>query len=161
MGFAPFKPIGSMGNDKGERGKGTPVISESFASPSLGPGDTWKVYLNASDSDGDMKYILCTLDQPGIGPSPVSFTRIKGKDRQQFSGYIYLFTGGMGGVNFFPLTLTLTVQVQDQAGHFSNPVSFSLSFGLGAQQESPPPDVFQEIDLGPIMILLQSSSGGG
>ncbi len=56
--------------------------------------------------------------------------------------------------------LTLTVQIQDRAGHFSNPVSFSLSIELRAQQETPPLDTFREKDLGPIMITLRSSIGG-
>ena len=146
-----------MANAREEKGKGIPVISESFASPSLAPGETWKVYLNASDADGDMKNIVCTIDQPGIGPSS-GFTRIKEENRQQFSGYIYLFTGGMGGVNL--TNLTLTVQIQDRAGHFSNPVSFSLSIELRAQQETPPLDTFREKDLGPIMITLRSSIDG-
>ena len=159
MGFAPFKPIKSMANDKEEKGRGTPVISESFASSSLGLGDTWKVYLNASDMDGDMKYIVCTIYQPGIGPSPVSFTGIKRENRQQFSGYIYLNTGGIGWANF--PNLTLTVQIQDRAGHFSKSVSFSLLFQQGVKQEDPPLNTFREIDLGPIMIPPQSSRGDG
>jgi len=159
MGFATFKPIKSMADDKEEKGRGTPVINESFASPSLGLGDTWKVYLNASDTDGDMKYIICTIDQPGVGPSPVSFTRIKRENRQQFSGYIYLYTGGIGWGNLS--NLTLTVQIQDRPGHFSAPVSFSLLFQQGMKQEDPPLNTFQEIDLGPIMIPLQSSRGDG
>ncbi len=150
--------MGVMANHEEEKGGGIPVIRASFASPSLALGETWKVYLNASDADGDMKYIVCTIDQPGIGPSSAGFTRIKEENRQQFSGYIYLFTGGMSGVN--PSNLTLTVQIQDRKGHFSNPVSFSLSFELRAQQETPPLDVFQEKDLGPIMINLGSSIGG-
>jgi len=159
MGFAPFKPIKSMANDKEEKGRGTPVISESFASPSLALGETWKIYLNASDADGDMKHIVCTIDQPGTGPSSAGFTRIKEENRQQFSGYIYLFTGGTGGVSLS--NLTLTVQIQDRPGHFSNPVSFSLSFEHGAKQESPPLEVFEEKDLGPVMIPLQSPRGDG
>ncbi len=150
--------MGVMANHKEEKGRGIPVIRASFASPSLAPGETWKVYLNASDEDGDMKNIVCTIDQPGIGPSSAGFTRIKGENRQQFSGYIYLFTGGMGGANLS--NLTLTVQIQDRRGHFSNPVSFSLSFEQDAQQETPPSDAFQEKDLGPIMVSLRSSGGG-
>jgi len=73
-GLAAFE---SMTNNRENKRKVIPVITQSFASTSLGAGDTWKVYLNASDPDGDMKYIVCTIDQPGIGIYPVSFTRVK------------------------------------------------------------------------------------
>ncbi len=33
----------------------SPVITSHFASSDLRPGDTWKIYLKASDSEGDMK----------------------------------------------------------------------------------------------------------
>ena len=156
LGLAAFE---IMANNREKKGRATPVISQSFASSSLGQGDIWKVYLNASDPDGDMKYIVCTIDQPGIGTSPVSFTRIKEENRQQLSGYIYLNTAGVDGLNFS--SLTLTVQIQDRAGNFSDPVSFSLQFRMGVRQETPPTNTFQEIELGPIMITLQVTSGGG
>lgn len=156
VGLAAFE---SVSNNRRKNGKATPVISQSFTSPSLWLGDTWKVYLDASDPDGDMKYIVCTISQPGMGTYPVSFTRIKEEYRQQLSGYIYLYTGGVDGSNLSEITLT--VQIQDRAGNFSNPVSFPLLFRQGARQEAPPLNIFQEKDLGPIMITLQSSSGGG
>lgn len=161
MGLAAFKSIKSTASNAEKKGKGTPVISQSFASPSLWLGDTWKVYLNASEPDGDMKYIVCTIAQPGMGTYPVSFTRIKEENRRQLSGYIYLTTRGLYGPNLS--NITLTVQIQDRAGNFSNPASFPLLFQQGAKQEAPPVDTytFQETDLGPIMITLQSSSGGG
>ena len=159
MGPPAFKSIKSAGSNAENKGKPTPLISHSFASPILSLGDTWKVYLIASEPDGEMKYILCAIAQPGMGTYPVSFTKIKEENRQQLSGYIYLYTGGVGGSNLSEITLT--VHIQDRAGNFSNPVLFPLLFQLGAKQEDPPPDTFQERDLGPIMITLQSSSGGG
>ncbi len=159
MGFDAFKPIESMGKDREEEGRGIPVIIQSFASPSVAHRDTWKVYLNASDADGDMKYIVCTIDQPGVGTYPAGFTGIKEENRQKLSGYIYLYTGGEGGRNLSDLTLT--VQIQDRLGNLSNPVSFPLVFEQGAKQECPPSDAFQETDLGPIMISLRSSLGDG
>jgi hypothetical protein len=154
-GLAAFE---SMVNNR-EKKMATPVITQSFASQFLGEGDTWKVYLNASDPDGDMKYIICTIDQPGIGTSPVSFTRIKEENRRELSGYIYWNTGGVYGLNLS--SITLTVQIQDRSGNFSDSVSFPLQFQPGVRQEAPPKDTFQEIELGPIMITLQSTSGGG
>lgn len=101
-GLAAFE---SMANNRENKRKIISVITQSFASTSLGAGDTWKVYLNASDSDGDMKYIVCTIDQPGIGTYPVSFTRIKEENRQELSGHIYLNTGG----GFYPRGRVMTL----------------------------------------------------
>jgi len=139
-------------------GKGVPVITQSFASKQMRPGDTWKVYLNASDPDVDMKNIVCTIEQPGIGTYPVSFTRIKEANRKELSGYIYLNTVGIQGLNF--VNITLTVQVQDKAGHLSQPAVFPLSFNLRFEQETPPAGTFLEKDLGPIMITLRTISDG-
>ena len=52
--------------------------------------------------------------------------------------------------------LTLTVQVRDRAGQFSEPVKFPLSINSRYSQEPPPEGVFQETDLGPIMIDLRA-----
>jgi len=139
-------------------GKGVPVITQSFASKQMRPGDTWKVYLNASDPDGDMKNIVCAIEQPGMPTYPVSFTKIKEVNRKELSGYIYLNTGGIQGLNW--VNITLTAQVQDKAGHLSQPVVLPLSFNWRFKQEAPPPGIFQEKELGPIMIILRAISDG-
>lgn len=140
-------------------GKSIPVISDSFASKQIKPGDTWKVYLKASDADGDMNNIVCVIDQAGKGVYPVSRTRIREEDRKEFSGFIYLYTAGIQGLNYVPLTLT--VQIEDKAGHFSQPVSFPLFFNNKSTQEKPPAGVFQEKELGPILINLRPLSEDG
>jgi len=139
-------------------GKAVPVITQSFASKQLRPGDTWKVYLKASDPDGDMKNIYATIEQPGMGTYPISITRIKGGGGKDLSGYVYLNTIGVQGLNF--VTINLTVEIQDKAGHFSKPAVFPLSFNFVSQQETPSPGTFAEKDLGPIMITLRSAFDG-
>lgn len=138
--------------------KGVPIITRSFASPQVSPGDIWRVYLSASDPDGDMKAVYCIIDQPGMGTYPVSITRIREDQQRELSGYFYLTTAGMAGLNFG--NLVLKIQIRDQAGNFSEPVSFSLSFNPRAHQEEPPPGLFQDKELGPIMITLTSGSPG-
>lgn len=140
-------------------GKSIPVITESFASPELRPGDTWKVYLKASDPDGDMKNLYAEIFQPSMGPYPISITKIKEGDGKDLSGYFYLNTGHDKGMNF--MNLTLTVHIQDKAGHFSKPMVFPFAFNAASVQQSPPTGVFQEKDLGAIMVTLRSSFGDG
>ncbi len=103
-------------------GKAVPVITEAFASKELIPGETWKVYLKASDPDGDIQYIDAVVYQPGWGDYPISRTKMREENGKEVDGFIYLFTlvpGGYEFENFY--TYRLTVQVQDKAGHYSKP----------------------------------------
>ncbi len=137
-----------------------PVITSHFAPSDLRPGDAWKIYLKASDSDGDMRYIVATVKQAGVGVYPVSLTRIREENRKELSGYVYLNT--MVGSSYSSLTfygLTLTLWVKDRAGNFSDPVEVPLTFGSRVEaQASPPAGAYQDQDLGPVMIFLRSMS---
>jgi hypothetical protein len=148
----------------GARAFGTnqnPVIMESFAAKEIKSGDTWKIYLKASDPAGKMKYIYATIDQAGGFAYPLSLTRIKRQNAKELSGYIYLFTSGIGNDMTYQ-TLKLTVHIGDGSGNFSNEAIFPLAFQPRAVQEPPPPGVFKEEDLGPIMIeLFPSASDNG
>jgi hypothetical protein len=57
--------------------------------------------------------------------------------------------------------LSVTVQVQDKARNFSDPVGFLLSLNPRTSQGAPPQGVFKEQDLGPIMVRLKTVDGGG
>ena len=160
LGFMAASCAGLMMTGEEKYGKSVPVITEVFASKQLRPGETWKVYLKASDPDGDMRYITAVVYQPGGGDYPISRTRIRRENGKELDGYIYLNTRGSAGYefeNFF--TYWLTVQIQDKAGHHSEPVQFSVTFNLRAVQESPPPGVFKEQDLGPILVFLRPPGG--
>lgn len=138
-------------------GKEAPVISETYASKYMQPGGNWKVYLKASDPDGDMESIVATVDMVGSGTHPVSYTRIGDGNRKELSGYVSLSTSNPSGDAWLNnLTLTLTVQIKDRAGHLSKAVPFPLEFNSRYVQEPPPPGVFPEQYLGPIIITLRS-----
>ena len=135
-----------------------PVIIQSFASPRLRPGEAWRVYLIASDPKGEMKNFVCIIDQPGVGEYPISITRIF-PGASQLNGYVYLVTSAFAHLDF--TSLTLTVQIQDAAGQYSKPLEFPLSFNELYTQEPPPPGIFKEHDLGPIMIQVHGLIGEG
>jgi hypothetical protein len=141
-------------------GKGIPMITQSFASEEVRAGDTWRVYLKASDPDGKMKYIFATIYQPGVGTYPVSITRIKDENQKELSGYMSLNTGPVLPSSFFNLTLNLTVNIQGVGGVFSQAAVFPLSFQPKAGQERPPEGIFKEQYLGPIMVTLKTVSRG-
>ena len=134
-----------------------PVITEAYASKEMRLGDTWKVYINASDADGMMKYIVVNVTQLGnTGAYPISFIRIKKENSRDLSGYIYLNTNQnalQGGLNF--TNITLTAEIKNKNGYTSKPLTFPLHF-TNVRQAPPPPGVFQEKDLGPIMISIEA-----
>jgi len=136
-------------------GKEPPMITESFASKEMRPGETWKVYLKASDPGADMDYILATVFLVGTKAYPVSFIKVREGNGKEINGYIYLNTQvpEYEFLNFS--SLNLTVQVRDKVGHFSPPVEFPLSFNPRAVQDQPPSGVFKDQTLGPVMTTLK------
>ena len=147
------------GTQRAREAKKPPVIVQSFASKELRPGDVWKIYLKASDPEGQMKYIFATVSQPGVSAYPISIIRIKGENQKELSGYIYLNTAPAAQVNFFNLTLALSVTIKGPGG-FSQPAVFPLSFEASATPEVPPDGVFKEENLGPISVTLQAGAAG-
>jgi len=146
-----------------EKPGAAPVITQAFAAKEIRPGETWKIYLNASDPNGDMKNIFAVVYQQGVGPYPASLIRVKEQNQKELSGYIYLWTSTpwhpMDYVN-----LSVTVQIQDKTGNFSEPAVFLLSLTPRGSQEAPPQGVFKEQELGPIMVKLKTidgADGGG
>jgi len=135
------------------------VIVQSFASKELRPGDVWKIYLQASGPQGQVKYIFASVSQPGTNVYPVSIIRIKGENQKELPGCIYLNTAPAAQANFFNFTLTLSVSMRGTGG-FSQAAVFPLSFEASATPEAPPEGVFKEQDLGSISVTLQPVSGG-
>jgi len=141
---------------EGKTAKAVPMITQSFAAKQIRSGDTWKIYLNASDPEGKMKNIFAVVEQPGLGPYSLSIIRIKKENQKELSGYIYLSTSTPVSRLIFT-TLTLTVWIQDRSGNFSKPAVFPSSIeGRAGPQESPPPGLFNEQQLGPVMITLRA-----
>ena len=146
----------TLGSAIGQDKTGKPIIQDSFAAKEISPRETWKVYLKASDPDGNMKSIYAVVEQLGKGPYPLSITRLKAENQKEFSGYVYLNSSGadLSGLNY--VQVNLTIWVQDRAGNFSEPVNFSLSMNIRYKQEPPPPGKFEENDLGPILVQLRT-----
>ena len=95
-----------------------------------------------------------------MGSYPPSFLKIKGENGKELSGYIYLNASGPAGHDFLHnQELTVSVQIKDKTGHFSQPVSFKVLLLSGKTPKSPSEGVFKEAELGPIMVTLRPSSG--
>ena len=138
-----------------QAGKPIPAITESFASGEVSPGQTWKVYLKVSDPQGEIANIYATVEQPGVGTYPLSIIKVKEGNRKELSGYIYLSTSNPVA-SLDSVNLTLTVQVQDSSGNLSRPAVFPLSINNRFNQKAAPPGIFQEKEIGPIMVTLRT-----
>lgn len=134
-----------------------PVITNAFASGELAPGETWKIFLQAEDPDGDMVRIICTFEQPGGGVQPAAFIKIREDRRRNLSGYIFLNTAEAPGQSF--AGGRLTVQIQDRKGALSNSESFAVDLNPRALQKNPPPGVFRDENLGPVQLVFPAPPG--
>jgi hypothetical protein len=124
------------------------VITESFAVRQIKPEEPWKVYINAQMAGGEMRAIICKVSLPGGAVFPLVQTEINNAYRQQLSGYLSLPSEILNDLG--PEELFLNVQIKDNAGRLSAPVSFPLVIDPRAQKEGPPAGVFQEVNLGHI-----------
>lgn len=150
-----LSPTSANGEDKADR----PIIHDAFAAKQISPYETWKVYLKVSDPDGDMRSIYAVVEQTGIGPYPLSITRLKSEYQREFSGYVYLNSSGSDVSALNHALVSLTIWIQDRRGNFSEPVNFSVSLNSRHKQEPPPPGRFEENELGPILVLLRVPYG--
>ncbi len=127
-----------------------PVITNSFAARVIRPGETWKVYLKASTRNASMRNIFTIIEHRG---SYQSITEIRKENGRHFAGYLF-FNTSPDEASFMFTGFTLKVWIQDKAGRFSDPAVFPVSFQNHIPAERPPKGVFEEQNLGPIMIQL-------
>lgn len=111
-----------------------PVIKSYFASDTIRNGDVWKVYFSAHDPDGDMEFIVTTIDQTGV-IYDTELMIIEKEDRETITGYIYLNIPTRG-IWFERIKLTLSIL--DKAEHKSNKVVFPLYICNKMSQPLPP-----------------------
>ena len=141
-----------------EDGDEPPIVLDSYATESVRPGATWRVFLEAQDADGDMHSIITQLVQPGIGYYPPDFTYIKEADREGFAGYLILRTPNDYWLLQEYVEATLTIQ--DCEGNKSEPVNFTLRFdnksGFGPQEVPEKWKMAANRKLGTIMVEIRS-----
>ena len=120
-------------------GGSPPVITHWFASEELHHGDTWRIYVAANDSDGDMRQFVGVLDQVGYGTYSSSYERIRKRNREELRGYLVFYSSAGMGLRLSEWTrLKLTLFIRDKGGNTSNKVVFPLVLSLGAKQGPPP-----------------------
>ena len=147
---------------KGEPVGKPPFITDSFSATEVSHGDSWKVYVKASDPDGDMRYLVYSIRVSGQGGHTNRLGVRKG-DRAELLGYL--------NISFPPAQdawgewadLTMTLYIQDSQGNTSEKVSFAAALSRGVKQASPPApfDIRGLKTLGHIWVQLPRIPRGG
>ena len=150
--------------ERGTQLRGSPpIITHSFASEKLSHGDTWKIYVEAHDPDGDMRQFVCVFKQVGYGSYSPDYVVIKKPHREKMKGYLAFYSGAGGGLRVSEWTqLTLTLYIRDRGRNTSDKVVFPLVLSRGSKQAPPPPpfDTSQLDRLGTIMTELEGRRRG-
>ncbi|MFH2012472.1 MAG: hypothetical protein ABIJ37_07240 [Pseudomonadota bacterium] len=134
-------------------GSNPPVIAATFAKDRILSGDTWEIYINAFDVDGDMDYIICTVYQDGRHSYPTGMIKIDTEQKGKLSGYLYLTTYG-SFEDLWNVNLQLYLYIVDKAGHSSNEEVFQLRFTSKASDKEADKTIFDDKPLGPIMVSI-------
>jgi hypothetical protein len=130
-----------------------PIIEDSFAQKVIRPGSPWKVYIRASDPDGDMSLFILDFQRPGWPTTPY-YLGIKKDYGREISGYLLLHTSNIRDLDeLISLNATLTLIIQDRKGNTSAPVRFPLSFNYMARTEEPEGGSFEDHFIGIIPVI--------
>jgi hypothetical protein len=118
-----------------------PIISDSYASQNVKPGEVWKIFIKAADKDGDMKDIVSKISPAGMSFLTYSITPIHEEERGAFAGYLFVKTPPspyLRGEMFH-----LAIYIRDQEGRKSDSVDLLLHFTGKSETEFELPEKWQ------------------
>ncbi len=126
-----------------------PVLEKVWAPAEINYGGLAKIYIKASDPQGDMRWLVVTAAGEHGGPSgsvPIRLKKGLGKD---LNGYVYWNTKQ---ANRQEGSAKVEILVEDWKGNESETKSVTIKMvRKGAKAQKPPAD-FQEKEIGPIML---------
>jgi hypothetical protein len=114
-----------------------PVITNSFAATEVSHGDKWKIYVEASDPDGDMRRFVYTISLGGAGRG-VYYVPIRKAYRERMLEYLDVIIAPPQTAQAEWGNLTLTLYIRDGAGNSSGKVAFPVAMTRGVKEASPP-----------------------
>lgn len=136
-------------------GDAPPVIDKIFASPTLYRWDTWKIFIQAHDPDGDMWEIRFRIKQPGVGYNEFQGdVRLPADLWEKMDGYCYMLPPGPRQKVSF-IDLVMSVQVVDRGGRSSE--KFELPLSMGGRAGVPDPEGFSRVPLVPVPYTVRST----
>lgn len=143
-------------------GGNPPIITASSASKEVSHGDTWKIYLEANDPDGDMWKFTYTLNDMGVkGGHRVNYVGIREGNRARLLGYLSVSFSAPNNALAEWASGTLTLRIRDRSGNRSDKVAFPVALTRGVKQAAPSPpfDMGELRELGKIWVQLYEPRG--
>jgi hypothetical protein len=130
--------------------QGGPVLEKIWAPAEVNWGKILKVYVKASDPEGDMKFVVVSAGKAGQAmPSGSTPIRLNKASRKSVNGYVYWDTNKAAQRDTAGI---VAVQIEDMKGQESEVMTVNVKIvPSGAKVEQPPAE-FQEIEIGPVML---------
>ena len=130
--------------------QGGPALEKVWAPSEVNFGDMLKIYIKASDPEGDMRWVMISAGKSGENDPAASVPlRLKKQFRKNVNGYVYCQTDRAIDRK---VEGKFVIQIEDFKGNESQPMSVIVNLvPKGAKAQKAPAD-FQEIPIGPIML---------
>ncbi len=125
--------------------KHRPVIRAIAAQNEIGIGYLWKIYIHATDPDGDVDKIYVFFAQPGNGGYP-TYPLVLHRPAREINGAVLTWTRLAGSGNQMgPIYASAEIVVEDRAGNMSEPREIEFTLGsFGPEDKFVPPSSFNK-----------------
>lgn len=149
--------IGLMTNSHAQT-QGELIVNFAHAPEKIRQGETLKIYLSVSDPEGNMRQVVCRIEQAGESYYKPSIIYLKKGMEKQFAGYFTLDTRHTSELDDFVLALSIL----DRAGNVRKTLRFPIEFNGSTEPMKPlPPDMEKDLNRRIGMIDIDWVLGGG
>lgn len=138
--------------------KHAPTLEAVYAQPEIGDGNNWRVYVRATDPDGDLDKIFIGFQQPGAWWAP-QFMILPKSQRKELNGAVFYWASLQGGGHSTTVYASVHIYVEDRAGNRSG--ARSIEFAVlqdGTKDKNQPPAGFKKIVIGQMDFPLLTDS---
>jgi len=137
--------------------KHQPVIRAIAAQTEISIGHLWKIYIHATDPDGDIDQIYVSFAQPG--DSYPSLPLVLSRPLKEINGAVLIWTTLAGtGFQMGAIYASAEIRVEDRAGNMSEPKTIEFTLGSFDPEDKfvPPPPFAKDIVYGQVEFPIQS-----
>ena len=139
--------------------KHRPVVRGIAAQNEIGIGQKWKIYIHATDPDGNMDKIHVSFEQPG-GFYP-GLPLVLSRPVREINGAVLTWTILAGtGFQMGAIYASAEIQVEDRAGNMSEPKKIDFTLGPFGPKDKfvPPPPFVKDIVYGQVDFPIRSEN---
>ncbi len=128
-----------------------PVLEKIWAPAELNAGSILRIYIKASDPDGNLRWVIVSGARGGQKAEPTGAVpiRVTKEFRKDMNGYVYWDTKQASVTN---TEGKIWIQLEDWKGNESDTKFVVIRLvPTGAKEERPPAE-FKNVEIGPIMV---------